>query len=887
MTIKVTDYDFSGDEDEQADLIEEMVQANQQAHTEDDDAALREAIKKFAAWAVEYDHVSWDEAKTTVDNLTQKGKTYAEDRLNEVQPTPDVGGMEMGTILKERPPTAHGNTIYKISMTFNGKPADFVIKDNDLRSSQEFKIQLLNETDEMPDIDDWSATQEALWREAEIIERQADPVQREYNIAGKILVSIHSSGATDQIQEMWSNANKVYVDGDAGEILMSREAVEHVFSGVKGQVDRELVRDILRDDLGSLEGISDEGAWRFSIDGLRDNRRVSVDNLLESAGVSLDDDTDDDPDADGSDGESGDDDPDIVTDGGVEMKPGHTLDADIYRTYQGCPGTGKTHTLMGVLDDEITNGTHPEDIAASTFRRSMAGEFKERARSVVGELPDEHWFGTTHSLCYRLLRLDHGDVVQDDDRREVCEQLNVGFTGSNATLDGTPDFSGSKVGDMAFAARSYALNTEIDPVDDWRESAPMDERSEIHSKVGFERFNRAYESYKDEHGLVDFDDMLRLVRDQGLVPPVEVLIEDEFQDKTPLQVSVFETWADEIDRVYVAGDRFQAINEWAGSDPQHMVDAMDAADEGIVLDTSYRFGPSLWRWATDILDRVGYDVPEIEPDDECRSSVERISYDEYRRMVAQDSDVESMHLFQCNYMLDNATDVLEAQGIPFSSPARGGTWTASRIDQYNGLVKLDTAPRAGGESYGDLSGQISLDGISAREALGAARALRSPAMYRGRQKSNTVSLLERIIDEDAEDAKRSDIDLLKRFSLGDIADVIASNGDIFDWDALVKSGLSGESVLSMYKTAFERNGGTIDGVNHTVQTIHSAKGDEDDRVYLFDGISRKTVSESSPVPWAEEELARVFFVGATRAREDLYVVSSPGTDRISLPEVGQ
>ena len=45
----------------------------------------------------------------------------------------------------------------------------------------------------------------------------------------------------------------------------------------------------------------------------------------------------------------------------------------------GPPGTGKTSTLLGLIEDELESGTEPENIGFFTFTKKAVNEGKERA----------------------------------------------------------------------------------------------------------------------------------------------------------------------------------------------------------------------------------------------------------------------------------------------------------------------------------------------------------------------------------------------------------------------------------------------------------------------------------------------------------------------------
>jgi superfamily I DNA/RNA helicase len=67
-----------------------------------------------------------------------------------------------------------------------------------------------------------------------------------------------------------------------------------------------------------------------------------------------------------------------------------------------------------------------------------------------------------------------------------------------------------------------------------------------------------------------------------------------------------------------------------------------------------------------------------------------------------------------------------------------------------------------------------------------------------------------------------------------------------------------------------------------VGTIHSVKGGEADVVYLFPDLSIAGGREWGVVGRGRESVRRLFYVGATRARETLVLcgASSAGTERV-------
>jgi DNA helicase-2/ATP-dependent DNA helicase PcrA len=59
----------------------------------------------------------------------------------------------------------------------------------------------------------------------------------------------------------------------------------------------------------------------------------------------------------------------------------------------------------------------------------------------------------------------------------------------------------------------------------------------------------------------------------------------------------------------------------------------------------------------------------------------------------------------------------------------------------------------------------------------------------------------------------------------------------------------------------------------TIGTIHSVKGGEADVVFLYPDISIKAEEEAASNPDKRDGLRRLFYVGMTRAREKLVIMS--------------
>ena len=81
----------------------------------------------------------------------------------------------------------------------------------------------------------------------------------------------------------------------------------------------------------------------------------------------------------------------------------------------GPPGTGKTTTLLNLVDDALANGMAANDIGYFAYTRKASHEARDRAvvRFNLDAEKDFSYFRTLHSLAFRLLGLTSSDVLSE------------------------------------------------------------------------------------------------------------------------------------------------------------------------------------------------------------------------------------------------------------------------------------------------------------------------------------------------------------------------------------------------------------------------------------------------------------------------------------------
>lgn len=537
--------------------------------------------------------------------------------------------------------------------------------------------------------------------------------------------------------------------------------------------------------------------------------------------------------------------------------------SEIY-AFWGPPGAGKTDSLLEIFQQEIENTDNIiEDIAVSTFRTALADEFKEKLKDRMNleGLSSDNFIGTTHAICNRVLKYYERefDVAGPEDKKEFCKQFGIPY--SKKQENGfSPTYNSKKQGNLLFGLVSFCRNSLYD-FSRYREG-PISGKKQRELREDFLRdFQNEWEEYKEKNHLIDYADMLTMVYEEKLTPPVNVLLEDEFHDKTPLQYEVFKIWRENIPKVYIAGDKLQAIYSFWNTDPVFFEKEYDNADEREVLDESYRFGEKLWRYACKIVSNVGLETPEIDTREDRDTPVDFLTMNGFRKKAKKvSSDNSVFFLVRANYMKTPVSKILREVGVSFSI---GHGKIDKIVHVYNAVAKIRKAILSSG--FGYASRPIELRSEEAETLLRS-----YPSRHFDVKKKEIYSKCE----------EKDTVDVVVKPSF---EGVFSGSGWPFSTEKLLKSPPFSEKARKQANIMWDRRDKEpIDLENRNViSTIHASKGKSADHVFLFDDIT-KTISKEMDV----KNEARVFFVGATRARKHLWVVHGPNNYfDYNLPEV--
>ncbi|RDZ65831.1 ATP-dependent DNA helicase Rep [Haloferax sp. Atlit-12N] len=581
-------------------------------------------------------------------------------------------------------------------------------------------------------------------------------------------------------------------------------------------------------------------------------------------------------------------------------------DVTVTRLFGG-PGSGKTTALLDKVEEILEqDGVTIRDILVVSYTRAAAAEVRDRLaerldinpRSLKGNV------STMHAKAYELLSLSRNDVVGENDKQEFCEDYGIEFEDEYGGA-GRRTARSTTIGNKVIATSQWLQRTRRD-VSDWydvpfqwnveevRLPPEVDPNAQEGNKytptwpsdddrIDIPEAIRAWRAYKGENGLVGFADMLERVKQRALVPNVDYLVIDEFQDITTLQYDVYEEWKPHMRGVLIAGDDDQVVYAWQGADPNLLLDAERDNDE--ILPNSYRL-PS------NVLNVVNREIRHIDKRQEkdlkprkeggAVEAVESPSMLELARNVRYTVEKDEgtvMVLFRARYQMFQFIDEFLPSGIPFSTLTDQRMWT-DRLTQYVRAVEA-------------LDAEEPVNGLEARRL---ADMLQDSAFG-----TNDRDDLFDAIDDRQEEV-----------GVDDITNIEFTPKEIKNFAPFAPDSASASDMVRKV-TSFQRKsvnayfGGDYEGMDPSrvrVGTIHSAKGREADHVFMATDLTEKVVEQmaasvsdeeleargieeftatTSPVPLITDNERRVFYVGMSRARERLIVLENLVTGAPTLP----
>jgi DNA helicase-2/ATP-dependent DNA helicase PcrA len=583
-------------------------------------------------------------------------------------------------------------------------------------------------------------------------------------------------------------------------------------------------------------------------------------------------------------------------------------------------GSGKTATLAHRVAVLIARGVDPDRILLLTFTRRAAAEMARRAQRILlgartGSVPerarDVSWSGTFHAIANRLLRR-HADAIGLDpaftvlDRSDSADLLDV-LRNKRGLPRASRRFPKKAT---CLAIYSRAVNTQ-EPLAEVLQSA-FPWCVEWHDQL--RALFADYVEAKQSHHVLDYDDLLlywfHLMQEPALARRVgagfdQVLV-DEYQDTNALQDLILRALVPDGRGLTVVGDAAQAIYSFRAATVDNILrfpERFETPARVIALERNYRSTQPVLDAANAVIAlaprRFALELYSLAPSQEkprlvtTEDELTQVDYVVERVLEAREAGVDLRRqavLFRAAHHSDALEVELGRRNIPFVKYGGLKFLEAAHVKDMLCVLRWAENPRDAVAAFralqllpgvGPASAQRVIDRVLAGDTFTDLSDLAPPVASAAAEWPALVDLMGRL--RDTASAWHGQLGAVRAWyqphleRLYDSAEVRA--GDLEQLEQIAGRYATRERFLvdltldPPEATGTEAVPPDLDEDWLVLSTIHSAKGQEWDAVYILnaaDGCIPSDMAAGSPEQIEEER--RLLYVAMTRARRSLHVI---------------
>ena len=518
-----------------------------------------------------------------------------------------------------------------------------------------------------------------------------------------------------------------------------------------------------------------------------------------------------------------------------------------------------------------------------TFTNQAAGELRERLKRELANKRSQSLIqtGTFHSICLKMLE-------EAGEKADLADPLEL-----SALAEEILEEESKNLRPTEFLRRVSRKKTELALAQETPEKTG--EKEENSFQKAFDRYRTAMEA----QGWLDFDDLLirtvSLLREncpaiRRFCSHFRYLLVDEFQDISPLQYALIREWNKEGRELFVIGDPDQAIYGFRGSDAECFKQLLQDIPETkvIALQENYRSTEPIVKAACSVIShnpggertlaaKAGSGDPVRVVKAGGRRSEGIFTARDINRMIGGIDMLDAQErgaflekgprsfsdiavLCRTNRQAEEMEECLRTEGIPYIVTGRGTFLEADTVREAEGFFALLTEA---GEGMEETAFKRTVQFLNRR--IGGERLLQLLEKYWPMAGKKPADLLK---------AWMADRDLKEDEPLARLASMALFHKTMKDFLFTLFWGREGDLKRCGKKRY------TADAVS--LMTLHASKGLEFPAV-IIPGMRKGSLPLETEQ--AEEE-RRLFYVGMTRAREELILVTSgePSPFLGELPE---
>ncbi|MDU7242301.1 ATP-dependent helicase [Clostridium sp.] len=561
------------------------------------------------------------------------------------------------------------------------------------------------------------------------------------------------------------------------------------------------------------------------------------------------------------------------------------------------PGSGKTTVIINRVNYLVNElKMRLGNIIIITFTRAAADNMRNRYKNVFNK-EIAPFFGTFHGLFYKIL-LREGfniSIISGGVSHRIIKSVL-----SKYSDEVSEDKIKEALNNISF------FKTSLKAIEEFKPTMAKDIFIECLQK---------YEEYKSKNGLWDFDDLsvkvISLLRDNPNIllkyrELFKYILVDEFQDCDELQIQ-FLKMINQENSLFAVGDEDQCIYSFRGSKPEYMVrfDEIFPKAKKIYLSINYRSNENIVDVSKEVIknnksrndkvinsykDSIGV-IKFTRPYDE------KIQGDEIAGIIEKSIDdlSDNAVLYRTNMEARSMIDTFTRRRIPFVLLDKGYNF-------FEHFICKDIL------SYLKLS-------INIKDKESFLAIINKPFRYVSKSNLEYIrnsledkSPFDILIDKKDTppyqakklDELRRDILYLNKLSLSGAIQYIVSGLNYIDYlkeygERYNQSIEELEDIIEEFKSAADGLKTIIELLGHVervkekieeskevqegviLSTIHGVKGMEFKNVFIINA-TEETIPHKSSMDENIEEERRLFYVGITRAIDNLYIFS-PKTQR--------
>ncbi len=583
-------------------------------------------------------------------------------------------------------------------------------------------------------------------------------------------------------------------------------------------------------------------------------------------------------------------------------------------------GSGKTRTLIYRVSYLLEKGVRPEEILLVTFTNKAAQEMRNRVELLLKTKAKGLWCGTFHHIGNRTLRMyskhlglseDFG-ILDAEDSRDLVKNCakSLDFKSAEARFPKPA---------VIHSILSFAVNAKKSVADVILKNYPY--FSQFIRE--FEKIKILYEDKKRKTNNLDYDDLLikwiellqksAEVRER-LTKQFRYCLVDEYQDTNRLQHEIMAILSSFHKNILVVGDDAQSIYSFRAADIKNILDFPEshASTKIFKLETNYRSTKTILKLANESIKNNVHQFPKTLQSVHAEGSMpqfvkvrdtrQEASFVAQRILEFKESGIELPQmavLFRAHYQAAELEMELAKRGIPYIM--RGGVKFFEQahvkdvlsflkillnpVDEIAWTRALTLQPGIGAGYAGKIFNLIEKEAGNLEKIVAPGFGDSLPVKVRDGL-FNFKKIFKNLIKEDLKEhpdilieevlEKGYNKHVLMNFEnaqerledLRELVNFAHTYKKLKDFlaDVTLREGFRGESIV-------EEAGEDDPREDLVLSTIHQAKGLEWRAVFvirLSEGQfpHAKSMEDSDQL----EEERRLFYVAATRAKEELVLV---------------